>query len=474
MTPPRLLRVRCARWDQVDAFLRKKLRPDGRLSMKVPFSAEVGAPVTLAIELPNQIVVSLDGAVGAPDQRDRADAAVVILAGARAAIERLQAMLADARAGGDDGDLSTTLAARESHLRKLRQQAAHEVLGCSRGPTLEELRAAWRQRLRREHPDAVARHRSAALRLTAEEAMIHITRAYERMRATVCADHRAVIAGTGVRTVGSLEIEAAASDSFDVEPLTPPVHDTVEVNTGRGPRVAAPGRATTPPPGRATTPPPGRTTAPPPVRTTAPPPIRATAPPPIRATAPPPVRTTAPPPIRATAPPPVRTTAPPPSGPPLIDLDGNLELPLPAPPTPMALELDLPAPPRASATSPPPARAASAATATVEQSLRQARSGPGDRFVRAIRERLVAGDHDGAAQLASAASQVYPRDRRLAALVEVAAAQAACGRGDRDQAVAAVRAALTLDPDGDEARRVLAALQQGAPLDATLIGEAYR
>ena len=236
---PRLLRVRCARWDQVDAFLHKKLRPDGRLSMKVPFVAEPGAPVTLAIELPNQIVVALDGVVGAPAQRDRPDAAVVVLAGAKAAIDRLSAMVADARVGGGDGDLSATLAAREAELRRLRQQAAHEVLGCSRGPTLEELRAAWRQRVRREHPDAVARFRSAALRLTAEETMIHVTRAYERLRATVCADHRAVIAGTSVRTIGSLAIESQAGDGFDVVPLTPPVDDSVEALGPAGPLGAA-------------------------------------------------------------------------------------------------------------------------------------------------------------------------------------------------------------------------------------------
>ena len=146
-----------------------------------------------------------------------------------------------------------------------------------------------------------------------------------------------------------------------------------------------------------------------------------------------------------------------------------------APPTPLALDLDLPLP-RGAGTAPPPARPAAAATssATVEQSLRQARSGPGDRFVRAIRDRLGSGDHAGATQLAAAASQVYPRDRRLAALVEIASAQAACDRGDRAAAIAAVRAALTLDADGDEARRVLAALEQGAVVAATLIGDAYR
>lgn len=372
---PRLLRVRCARWDQVDAFLHKKLRADGRLSMKVPFVAEPGAPVTLAIELPNQIVVALDGVVGTPAQRDRPDAAVVVLAGAKAAIDRLSAMVADARVGGGDGDLSATLAAREAELRRLRQQAAHEVLGCGRGPTLEELRAAWRQRVRREHPDAVARFRSAALRLTAEETMIHVTRAYERLRATVCADHRAVIAGTSVRTIGSLAIESQAGDGFDVVPLTPPVDDSVEA---LGPAGA----------------------------------LRATPPPPVRG---------------ATTPPPVRAASP---------------------------------------TTPPPT--------TIEQSLRQARSGPGDRFVRAIRERLADGDHAGASQVATAASQVYPKDRRLAALVEIARAQAACAAGDRDAAVAAVHAALAADADAEEAHRLLASLELGVPVTVALISEAYR
>lgn len=422
---PRLLRVRCARWDQVDAFLHKKLRPDGRLSMKVPFVAEPGAPVTLAIELPNQIVVALDGVVGAPAQRDRPDAAVVVLAGAKAAIDRLSAMVADARVGGGDGDLSATLAAREAELRRLRQQAAHEVLGCSRGPTLEELRAAWRQRVRREHPDAVARFRSAALRLTAEETMIHVTRAYERLRATVCADHRAVIAGTSVRTIGSLAIESQAGDGFDVVPLTPPVDDSVEALGAAGPP-----RATLPPPVRG-----------------------ATIPPPVRgATIPPPVRS-------ATAPPPMADDAA-----------------LAAPPTPLALDLDLP-PPRPGATTPPPVRAASPTTpppTTIEQSLRQARSGPGDRFVRAIRERLADGDHAGASQVATAASQVYPKDRRLAALVEIARAQAACAAGDRDAAVAAVHAALAADADAEEAHRLLASLELGVPVTVALISEAYR
>ena len=113
-------------------------------------------------------------------------------------------------------------------------------------------------------------------------------------------------------------------------------------------------------------------------------------------------------------------------------------------------------------------------TATIEQSLRQARSGPGDRFVRAIRERLAEGDPATADQIATAASQVYPKDRRLTALVQLARAQAACARNDREGAVAALQAALTADPDADEARHILASLEQGAPLTIALVGDAYR
>jgi hypothetical protein len=422
---PRLLRVRCARWDQVDAFLHKKLRADGRLSMKVPFVAEPGAPVTLAIELPNQIVVALDGVVGTPAQRDRPDAAVVVLAGAKAAIERLSAMVADARIGGGDGDLSATLAAREAELRRLRQQAAHEVLGCSRGPSLEELRAAWRQRVRREHPDAVARFRSAALRLTAEETMIHVTRAYERLRTTVCADHRAVIAGTSVRTIGALAIEshADAGDGFDVVPLTPPVDDSVEALPTRG----------------------------------------ATLPPPVRGATLPPTA------ARHAAAGRARDHAA------AAGRRHRHDRAVTAGAAhALALELDLPPPPRTGATLPPPVRPAPAPTATIEQSLRQARSGPGDRFVRAIRERLADGDHAGASQIATAASQVYPKDRRLAALVEIARAQAACAAGDPDLAVRAVLAALAADADADEAHRLLASLELGVPVTVALISEAYR
>jgi len=51
----RTLHVRCATWEQVDVFLSRKLRKGRYLSMKVPFVAKLGSPVTLGLELSGTI-----------------------------------------------------------------------------------------------------------------------------------------------------------------------------------------------------------------------------------------------------------------------------------------------------------------------------------------------------------------------------------------------------------------------------------
>jgi hypothetical protein len=59
----RTLHVRCTTWEQVEAFYTRKLRKGKLLSMKVPFPAELGAPVMLGLELPNLVVISIEGKV---------------------------------------------------------------------------------------------------------------------------------------------------------------------------------------------------------------------------------------------------------------------------------------------------------------------------------------------------------------------------------------------------------------------------
>jgi len=63
MAQARTLHVRCTTWEQVDVFTTRKLRKGKLLSMKVPFEAVASSPVTLGLELPNQLVVAIDGIV---------------------------------------------------------------------------------------------------------------------------------------------------------------------------------------------------------------------------------------------------------------------------------------------------------------------------------------------------------------------------------------------------------------------------
>src|SRR6185436_12167674 len=59
----RTLHVRCTTWDQVEVFHTRKLRRGKLLSMKVPFHSAPGSEVTLNLELPNQLVIVIEGIV---------------------------------------------------------------------------------------------------------------------------------------------------------------------------------------------------------------------------------------------------------------------------------------------------------------------------------------------------------------------------------------------------------------------------
>ena len=59
----RTLHVRCGTWEQVEVFTTRKLRKGRLLSMKVPFPAKIGTPVTIGLELPNEVTIAIDGIV---------------------------------------------------------------------------------------------------------------------------------------------------------------------------------------------------------------------------------------------------------------------------------------------------------------------------------------------------------------------------------------------------------------------------
>ena len=240
----RVLRVRCATWDQVEAFYTRKLRRGRYLAMKVPFPAEKNGEITIGLELPSAMVIAIDGTVVSvaetlPDGRTPIEihlhgmtpelharlAALVVDGREDSQVRKAEALAAAARAAPpehepapepsppaagrrdtspppvappeppNEGVAAERFLAFEAELRRLRQLPAHEVLGVpwDAGPT--EVRAAWITLGRRFHPDNVGRFRSAALAHVAMELTIHVNRAYERLRAALVLDGRAAAFG---------------------------------------------------------------------------------------------------------------------------------------------------------------------------------------------------------------------------------------------------------------------------------------
>ena len=235
MAQARTLHVRCTTWEQVDVFTTRKLRKGKLLSMKVPFETKTGAPVTLGLELPNQLVVAIDGVVQraspvdgrasrpAHVDRDRADRADRRGDGADprdgdARRERSKHRRRRERRRQDAGaaaqraptpvptadDLPADERALFQHLsgelRRLRAAAVHDVLGVASDAEPEQIRASWKNLIRRHHPDLVARRNAPAISHLAEELTILSNRAYDRLRAALVAEGRGTIVGPTLST----------------------------------------------------------------------------------------------------------------------------------------------------------------------------------------------------------------------------------------------------------------------------------
>ncbi len=435
MSAARLLRVCCATWDQVESFYQRKLRKSGRMVMRVPFAAEIGTPVTLALELPSQIVIAIDGTISVAGDGGRVE--VTLFGMTASLLAQLEAMV---RAGRDHDlldedtadDERRLLAAREGDLRRMRQLGAHELLGVPRDPSALELRAAWIAIARREHPDAVARYSSPALTAAAEASMALVGRAYDCLRAEVVAGGRGASIAATVRPLVGWNVglaDLAQATGFFAEAVTPPIDAAIdvllEVSNASLPVVDRQGLVSARP----------LPTAP-------------------SREVPVVVRPAG---FAPAAPDRAASEAGPDgvelpavgAGPPRPPSD---DLTLPPLATPVAVRFGSPSDLFNDLAMP---TAAGVLPIALDESLAQARSGPGDRFLRQIRERLGVGDHGSAQQIAEAALHLYAGDRRLRGLQHVAMAMAACSRNDRLAAVAALETALSHDPASAEAAQAL-------------------
>jgi len=225
VTAARTLHVRCSTWEQVDVFTTRKLRKGKLLSMKVPFETSAGTQITLGLELPNQLVVAIDGIV------QRASPIAVepgkVESSARTWIEiELTGLTDDVMArirtmASEEADQHTPqlgltppirrktapvvddLPADEralfqhlsGELRRLRVAAVHDVLGVPSDADAAQVRTSWKNLVRRHHPDLVARRNAPAISHLAEELTILSNRAYDRLRAALVAEGRGTIVG---------------------------------------------------------------------------------------------------------------------------------------------------------------------------------------------------------------------------------------------------------------------------------------
>jgi DnaJ-domain-containing protein 1 len=274
MATGRTLHVRCATWEQVEAFHARKLRRGKLLSMKVPFQTQPNAPVTLGLELPNGVLIAIDGVVlkASPIEGDTKTWIEVDLVGFTPdVLERLRAMAKGAEslkpapappppppaktrlstnpeakqppdAPSDERALFQQLTAE---LRRLRQLAVHEVLGVSRDADADTVRHAWMDLVRRHHPDLVARHAAPAISHLAEELTILLNRAYDRLRAALVAEGRATTIGSTLQHPTGWLVGFEDLSSVDGSPIKKPTSQ---------PGFPRPG--TPPPPARAQTNPP--------------------------------------------------------------------------------------------------------------------------------------------------------------------------------------------------------------------------
>lgn len=253
MSAPRTLRVKCASWDQVESFYLRKLRRGRSVTIRVPFVPTIGDPIAVGLELPNDLVVVVDGTITGshPVGDDRAAIDIDLHGLSPEVVDRLETLVADGRAAAGlpgvedrppsipptemprrDDPAHALVVQLDGELRRLRQLAVHEVLGVPWDASAVEVRTAWRQLCQRYHPDALASHGSAAVAHLGEELMILANRAYDRMRASLVAEGRAAALGPALRPEKGWLV---AFDAISTGEVTPTPLGAVVVNDASPP-----------------------------------------------------------------------------------------------------------------------------------------------------------------------------------------------------------------------------------------------
>lgn len=224
------LRVRCPTWAAVESFYRDRIRPGGHVAARVPFVPQRGDRVVLALELPDQVVMAIDGVVRELGQSDGVKTPILVrLVGfdtktvgrleqlvREGQAEEVASASRDSRGGrqrprrrgarpppprpedapvdvrvetfqppdpsGLGGEARAVYDQLVAELAKLRELPAHVVVGAAEGAGSRAIRQAYFDSVKRLHPDVVARYAEPAVTHAASELFIFVNRAYDRVR----------------------------------------------------------------------------------------------------------------------------------------------------------------------------------------------------------------------------------------------------------------------------------------------------
>jgi hypothetical protein len=209
------VRIRCATWDQVEAFYTEKLRGN-MLVVKMPFRPGIGESVTVALGLPGGMVFAIDGTVVkiGGDDAGKTPVALRLFGLTQEMRTQLRRLVAQARGGpaivapgaraagtrppraripetlppqpgprAEDvlEEERAAFAALAAVHRRILTLPVHEVLDVAADADPELARLGYLARCQKLHPDVFRRYRSPALRQLATEVFLHVRRAYEQM-----------------------------------------------------------------------------------------------------------------------------------------------------------------------------------------------------------------------------------------------------------------------------------------------------
>lgn len=244
MTGEHTLRIRCPTWGHLENFYSAKVKNENLLLARVPFSPSIGSVVTIALELPDGLVIDIEADVEAvrkaPDGKKSAIRMVLRkMQEVRPRLERAVALGREDSADGDAADAAPAATpsvprtqtgllvpipsdvpidepvivvrlpaaedvpedAREryreleSTLAAMREKAAHDVLGVDWDAEVSDIRLAYFGLVKLYHPDVLSKHGSDAVSLLGAEIFIYINKAYDRLRDSAVAAGKAIAAG---------------------------------------------------------------------------------------------------------------------------------------------------------------------------------------------------------------------------------------------------------------------------------------